>query len=258
MKNRRIFTVTLFLILFNMSCYLSGFTIEKIVILLNKVSNRLSTYRNDIEFFNKDFKSFYNKYWKNFNRKFFPRELKLLKTESVSDYYNSGYINPENKKEVWKDIFLNPSKLWKFYPYVMKTDHYKDLKLYKNNPNFRSIMDKNISDMKTYANLLEKAVRLVANTRKMQILRGKKVDKMKKQNDLMGRPKAYWEAKRVKLLSFGAMLEFEMDQQLTELLLLINMKNELTLKGELLMRNLSGRARIEGEKIIKDKRRMKK
>ena len=72
----------------------------------------------------------------------------------------------------------------------------------------------------------------------MQKLRGEKIAELKKINDLSGRPKSYWEAKRVKLFSMAAILDYEIQQQIVELVMLVNGRNELELKGKIVSENL--------------------
>lgn len=249
MKKRLIITVLLLLFV-RVNCFPVGFSIIDVVKFLTKVTDRLSGFEKEIEKYQKDFKEYYNKYWKNFNRKFFPQELDLLKMEDPSEIYKKSYIDPGSKREIWKNIFENPEKLWKKFRYIGYMSHYKDNELYKKNRAFRVQMDKNLKDMKLYLKEVEKSIRLIGDTRRMQKKRGEKISKYKLQNDLLGMPKVYWEAKKVKLLTFGAMLDYEIQHQIVELIMLMNARTELKVKGEIINRNMTGREKVEGDRVF--------
>lgn len=242
MRKRFIGILLLFIIVTH-DGYSTGFSIMQVVNFLTKVSDKMSGFEKEIEKYQSEFREYYNKYWKNFNRKFFPHELELLKMEDPSEIYRKSYIDPETADDVWGKIFRDPKNIWKSFPYLTFVKHYKDNELYKKDKIFRKRMDENLKELKLYLMEVEKAVRLIADTRKMQKKRGEKVARYKSQNDLLGMPKAYWEAKKVKLLTFGAMLEYELQHQIVELILLMNLRTELRVKGELLVRNMKGRER---------------
>jgi len=234
-----------FITFFSLNSFSIGFNLIKIVTFLSKISKKMSVYEKNIEKYQQDFRKYYNKYWKNFNRKFFPGELKLLKMDDPSKIYNKSYVKLKSDKEIWNKIFKTPGYLWKRYSYLLYTDHYKNNDMYRKNIKFRKKMDRNIEDLKIYLKEIDKVVRLIADTRKMQQKRGKKILKIKKQNDLLGRPKVYWEAKRVKLLTFGTMLDFEIQHQIVELIMLMNAQTELKVKSLLLLKNMKEREKSE-------------
>ncbi|MEN8153474.1 MAG: hypothetical protein ABFR75_05575 [Acidobacteriota bacterium] len=205
---------------------------------MTKISKQISDYSDNFEHHYEEFHKYYNKYWKNFNRKFFKREIKLLKSEDTSFTIKKPYIDIESDAEIWRDIFRDPIQLTKKYKYISYIKHLKDNEYYRKNRNYRNFINKNINEQNNFIKEISNFLNLLAETRKMQKLRGEKVKKIKKINDLAGRPEAYWEAKRVKLFSIGAMLDFEIQQQIVELILLVNGQTELELKGKVISENL--------------------
>lgn len=245
MKKLVVILIIIFLF-FSIPKKVSGISIFKVLKFIQKISSKIDSYSKELEHHSKEFKEYYNKYWKNINRKFFPGEFKLLKMpEECTDVYNKPYIDSDNKKEIWKGIFKSPKYIWEKYPYIKNFSHYTNNKFYKKDRQYRKLVDSIIKDEKEYLKAVENVIELLANTRNSQKIRGKKIEKMKKNNDSFGMPKAYWETKKAKLHTMGALLEFELQQQLVELLVLVNAETELNLKAKLLRINTKNRGKVE-------------
>lgn len=243
--------IVFFILSILFSSHMSAFNVNvmKVLNFLTKISKQISNYSDNIEKHYKEFREYYNKYWKNFYRKFFKNEIKLLKSEDTSFTIKKPYIDSENDAEIWKDIFKDPDQLTKRYSYISHIKHLRDNENYIKNKNYHDFIEKNVNEQKNYIKEIKNYINLLAKTRKMQKKRGEKISEIKKTNDLSGRPKAYWEAKRVKLFSLGAILDYEIQQQIVELIMLVNGQTELELKGKVISENLFNL----GKKIRNDK-----
>ncbi len=218
-----------------------GFDLIKVLGLLSDMSNSISTFSSKIDGYYEEFIEFYKEKWAKYYSKLSFDDIEVFDTWKVDDIYGGSKINSDDMGKRWKTIFKNPNKMEKEFPYLFNMSHYRDNTAYTSNSGLRSVIEKNIKDGFEYLKSIKSLITLLENTRQSQLIRGGKVNKLKKYIRNFSIPKGHDEVRMGRLIGIEVIIDHEMEKQFVEYISLINARTEIEIKSACMEKNMRNR-----------------
>ncbi len=257
---KKLLIFILILTMFSGSIFSFSFNLIKVLNLMKKISTEITSYSGKMDGYYKEFISFYKEKWAKYYSKFSSADLDLLNKWKPERIYEGKEINTEKMVKKWRVIFKDPGKLKEEFPNLFYIAHYKDIPEYNSDPRFRKNTDENIKDGIEYLGKIRSLISLLNNTRRSQMLRGKKVIEIKRLIKNYSKPKGRDEVRMGRLKGLEVILEYEIGKQMVELISLVNAKTELAVRNSGMGKNMRNRNHnflLEDQKRRNKKSRIK-
>jgi hypothetical protein len=242
MRGRRVF-ISLILIMSTGYAYPFGFNLSNVLKMMKKVSSGISGLSDVMEDQYREFVRFYRDKWEKYYSRFTTDEAEIFNLHN-NDLRMDPYIDPDRIRSKWERVFKQPGSLRAEFPNLYSFQRRTGNSRAGSFGRSTEIITENWRDQNDYLKEIESVLLLLMNSRRAQKIRTGKIAEFRHDIKNYSIPPGRNEIRMGRLLGLEAILEYEIEKQIIEMISLTNAWTELEIKSAVISQNLKKRNEV--------------